>query len=532
MAVHGHDLWQLFALLAGVSVLLVLSSTVRIPYPILLVLGGLVLALVPGLPEFELPPELVLVAFLPPLLYSAAFFTSVRDLRANARPIGLLAIGLVGATTLGVAVVAHWAIDELTWPAAFVLGALVSPTDPVAATSIAHRLRVPRRLIVVIEGESLVNDATALVLFRTAVVAVLSGTFTLWEAGGRLLLTAAGGIAIGLAVGFVVRQVRRRLQNPPVEITIALLTGYLAYLPAEALGVSAVLAAVTVGLYMGWYTPELTDSETRLHGEAFWTILTFVMNAVLFTLIGLQIPRILDQLDGWSPSELVGAAFAVSAAVIVIRLAWVFPFTYLPRFLFPRLRARDPYPPWQIPLVLGWSGMRGAVSLAAALAIPLQTDAGAPFPGRELIVFLASSVILATLVVQGLTLPWLIRVVGLEDDGADDAREEALARIRAAEVALERLEQLVREGEILPDTAERLRGAYRFRASRFQERLDGEATAVEDRSQAYQRLRRELLRAEEDAVVALRRAGDISDAVMHRVLRDLALEDLRLDLAS
>jgi CPA1 family monovalent cation:H+ antiporter len=519
-------------LLVGVTALLVLASVVRIPYPILLVLGGLALAFVPGMPEFELPPELVLVAFLPPLLYSAAFFTSVRDLRANVRPIGLLSIGLVGTTTLGVAVVAHWAIDDLPWAAAFVLGAVVSPTDPIAATSIAHRLGVPRRLIVVIEGESLVNDATALVLYRTGVVAVLTGAFSLWEAGGRLVLSALGGIAIGLAVGFIVRTIRRRLRNAPVEITIALLTGYLAYLPAEALGVSAVLAAVTVGLYMGWYTPELTDSETRLHGEAFWTILTFVMNAALFTLIGLQIPLVLDQLDGWSPSELVGAALAVCAAVILIRLAWVFPFTYLPRFLSARLRARDPYPPWQIPLVLGWAGMRGAVSLAAALAIPLQTEAGAPFPGRDLIVFLASSVILATLVVQGLTLPWLIHAVGLEDDGADDAREEARARIQAAEVALARLEQLVEEGEIPADTAERLRGQYRFRTSRFQERLDGGETSIEDRSQAYQRLRRELLRAEEEAVVALRRAGAISDEVMHRVLRDLALEDLRLDIGA
>jgi monovalent cation/hydrogen antiporter len=529
---HGQELWQLFGLLVGVAVLLVLSTAVRMPYPILLVLGGLGLAFVPGLPEFDVPPELVLIAFLPPLLYSAAFFTSVRDLRANVRPIGLLAIGLVGATTLGVAVLAHWAIDDLTWPAAFVLGAVVSPTDPIAATSIAHRLGVPRRLIVVIEGESLVNDATALVLFRTAVVAVLTGAFSLWESGARLVLTAIGGIVIGLAVGFVVRQIRRRLSNPPVEITIALLTGYLAYLPAEALGVSAVLAAVTVGLYMGWYTPELTNSETRLHGEAFWTILTFVMNAALFTLIGLQIPLVLDKLEGWSTSELFGAAFLVCAAVILIRLAWVFPFTYLPRFLSARLRARDPYPPWQIPMVLGWAGMRGAVSLAAALAIPLQTDAGTPFPGRDLIVFLASSVILATLVVQGLTLPWLIRAVGLEDDGADAAREEAEARIRASEVALARLEQLVEEGEIPADTAERLRGQYRFRASRFQERLDGDETTVEDRSQAYQRLRRELLRAEEEAVVALRRAGVISDDVMRRVLRDLALEDLRLDVAS
>ena len=252
---HSHELWQLLGLLLGVGVLVVLAPVLRIPYPILLVLGGLALAFVPGLPEFELRPEVILLGFLPPLLYSSAFFTSVRDLRTNLRPVSLLAIGLVAATMAGVAVVAHWLVDDLTWPAAFVLGAIVSPTDPIAATSIGRRLGVPRRLITVIESESLLNDASALVFYRTAIVATVAGTFSLWEAGAQLVLNAVGGIAIGLGVGYVVRQVRKRLDDPPTEITVALLTAYLAYLPAEALGVSAVLAAVTVGLYMGWYTP-------------------------------------------------------------------------------------------------------------------------------------------------------------------------------------------------------------------------------------------------------------------------------------
>jgi monovalent cation/hydrogen antiporter len=329
-----------------------------------------------------------------------------------------------------------------------------------------------------------------------------------------------------------VRQVRKRLDDPPTEITVALLTAYLAYLPAEALGVSAVLAAVTVGLYMGWHTPELTNAETRLHGEAFWTILTFILNAALFVLVGLQIPHVLDQLDGWSTSELALSATGVCVAVILIRLAWVFPLAYVPRFLSKRIRARDPYPTWRIPLVLGWAGMRGGVSLAAALAIPLTTDAGAAFPGRDIIIFLASCVILTTLVLQGLTLPLLIKLVGLEDDGADAASEEAKARIRAAEMALSRLEQLVEAGEIPEDTAERIRGAYTFRADRFRERLDPERSEIEDRSQAFQQIRRELLRAEEEAVLELRRAGVISDDVMNRILRDLALEELRLDFGA
>jgi CPA1 family monovalent cation:H+ antiporter len=510
------------------AALLVLASFFRIPYPILLVLGGLALGFVPGLPDFELPPELVLIAFLPPLLYASAFFTSLRDLRANVRPITLLSVVLVAATMVGVAVVAHAVIDEITWPAAFVLGAVVSPTDPLAATTIARRLGVPRRLVTVIEGESLVNDATALVFYRTAVVATVTGAFSLWEAGARLVLNAVAGVAIGLAVGFAIRQIRRRIDHAPTEITLALLTGYLAYLPAEALGVSAVLAAVTSGIYLGWYTPELTTTQTRLQGESFWRILVFIMNAVLFTLVGLQLPQILDGLAGWSRSEVALAAIAVCATVVLIRLVLVFPFAYVPRFLSARIRARDPYPPWSIPFVLGWAGLRGAVSLAAALAIPLETDAGAPFPARELIIFLTFCVILFTLVVQGLSLPWIIERLGLEDDGLE-AEEDARARKRAAMAALERLDELEVEGWVREDTLERSRGLYRFRIDRFGERLGYGDGSIEERSEAYQRLRRDLLRAEEQAVVQMRREGEISDDVMNRVLRDIALEDARLD---
>jgi CPA1 family monovalent cation:H+ antiporter len=522
---HGTELMQLFGLLAAVGALLFLAPVARIPYPILMVLGGLVLSFVPGLPDFELPPELVLVAFLPPLLYLAAFFTSLRDLRANMKPIGFLAIGLVGATTVGVAAVAHWAVD-MPWPAAFVLGAVVSPTDPLAATSIARRLGVPRRVVTIIEGESLVNDATALVLYRVAVVATVTGAFSIWEAGGRLVVNAVAGIGIGLVVGYAVRQVRKRMNDPPSEIAVALLTGYLAYLPAEALGVSAVLAAVTVGIYLGWYTPELTNAETRLQGFAFWTILQFILNAALFTLVGLQLPIVLDGLDPWSTGEIVGAAVVVCATVAILRIAWVGVFAY--RRLLPGMRAKMPLP-FGPAAVISWAGMRGAVALAAALAIPLETDAGAPFPDRALIIFLAFTVILFTLVVQGLSLPVLIRGLGIEDDPSE-ANEEAKARKRAAQAALDRLAELAGEDWVPEDTAERLRGLYGFRIRRFGERFDeGADGSNEQRSLSYQRLRRELLDAERDAVLELRRSGVVSDDVMHRVLRDIALEDVRLD---
>jgi monovalent cation/hydrogen antiporter len=514
----------------AVAALLVVAPRLKVPYPILLVLGGLAVSFVPGLPRFELPPELVLVGVLPPLLYSAAFFTSLRDLRRNARPIGLLAIGLVIATTVGVAAVAHEFVSGLTWPAAFALGAIVSPTDPLAATSIARRLGVPRRLVAIVEGESLVNDGTGLVLYKVAVVAAVSGSFSLADAGLRLLLNVVGGIAVGLAIGYVVRRLRRVMHDSPSEITMALLTGYLAYIPAEALGVSGVLAAVTAGVYMGWYTPELTTAETRLQGDAFWTILVFLLNSLLFALVGLQLPSVLDGLAGRSTMSLLGDAAVVCAAVILIRIAWVFPLTYLPRALFRRIRERDPYPPWQFPAAISWIGMRGAVSLAAALALPLSTDSGAPFPGRDEIVFLTFSVILVTLVGQGLSLPLVIRALHLEEDGAA-AKEEAKARIRASEAALARLEALTDEDWVRADTAERMRGLYNFRRNRFAARFDSEDDGeIEGRSVDYQRLRRDLLNAERGELLRLRREGVINDDVMNRVQRDLDLEESRLDV--
>jgi Na+/H+ antiporter len=512
------------ALILAVATLLAIAPTLRIPYPILLVLGGLVIGIAPGMPEFELDPKLVFFGVLPPLLYGAAFFTSLRDLRTQARPIGLLAVGLVVATTVGVAVVAHAFVDDLSWPSAFVLGAIVSPTDPLAATAIARRFGIPRKLVTIVEGESLVNDGTGLVLYRVAVAAVLTGSFSAMYTGGLFVVVATGGIAVGLVVGWLVRQVRRRLDNPPAEITLSLLTGYIAFIPAELMGVSAVLAAVTAGVYLGWHTPELTTPQVRLQGVAVWEIVQYLLNALLFVLVGLQLPVVVDALGDFSGATLLGYAALVSLTVIVVRFAWVFAVLHAPKWIARRMSN------WRGAVFLSWAGMRGAVSLAAALALPLQTDTGAPFPGRDLILFLTFSVILVTLVGQGLSLPLVIRVLGIEDDGQDE-RQDAEARIRAAEAALARLEVLVGENWVREDTAERVRGAYNFRTNRFRARLDdGDDGAIESRSQDYQRLRRELLDAERAALVDLRRAGAISNEVWLRVGRDLDLEDQRLDI--
>jgi Na+/H+ antiporter len=529
MSFSSGDSLLLSGLLAAALLLIAISQFVRVPYPILLVLGGVGLAFVPHAPHVELSPDLVLVAVLPPLLYGGAFFTSLRELRASRRAIGLLAVGLVLLTMVAVAVVAHMAIPGLGWPGAFVLGALVSPTDPTAAAAIAERLGLPPRLVALIEGESLVNDGTALVAYRFAVAAVVTGSFSLFEASWQFVLNVVGGIAIGLAVGYVIRQLRRRIDNSPVEITIALLSGYFGYLPAQAAGVSGVLAAVTVGIYMGWHTPELTTAQTRLQGEAVWEIVFLLLNGLLFALVGLQLPSILDALSGESTWTLIGYAALVSAVVVGARIAWLAG-TYIVALLSPRMREDDPAPSWQAKAVIAWSGMRGAVSLAAALSLPLTTDAGTPFPDRDLIIFLTFGVILATLVGQGLTLPALIRAVRLEDDGIGE-QEEAQARIHAAQAAVDRLEELVDEEWVREDTAGRMRGLYVFRQERFRNRFDPEADgAADERSRDYQRLRRELLDAERRAVQDLRRQGRIGDDVMRRVVRDLDLEDARLEL--
>ena len=522
-----EDSLALLAIIAAVALLLIAAERTNIPYPILLVIGGLGLGFIPGIPDVQLPPDLVLIAVLPPLLYGAAFFTSLRDLRENAFAITLLAIGLVLCTMVIVAVVAHELIPGLGWGEAFVLGAVVSPTDPTAATAIAERLGLPRRLVALIEGESLVNDGTALVAYKFAVIAVVSGTFSFADAAGNFAVNVIGGIAVGLGVGFLVRQVRKRIRDPALAITISLMSGYFAYLPAVAIGVSGVLAAVTIGIYMGWYTPELTTWQTRLQGLAVWEITFFMLNALLFALIGLQLPVIVDALSGYSAARLVGYAAEVSLAVIAARFLWVIPGTYVTAWM--RRRKRPIQNPGRASLIMGWAGMRGAVSLAAALALPLTTDAGGAFPNRELIIFLTFGVILTSLVVQGLSFPALLKLIGLEDEGRSE-KEENKARIYATEAALARLEELADEDWVRDDTLERVRGMFNFRRERFRSRFDPESDGdLESRSLDYQRLLREVLVAERRAVFDLRREQRIDDVVMRRVIRDLDLEEARLD---
>jgi Na+/H+ antiporter len=542
------EIEAILVLLAAVAALATLANRIKVPYPILLVLGGLVLGfvseLVPGLPQVTLEPKVVFLLFLPPLLYVSAIFTSWRDFRANLRPISLLAVGLVLMTTCVVAAVAHWAVG-LPWAAAFVLGAIVSPTDAIAATAVAQRLGVPRRIVTILEGESLVNDATGIVAYRIATAAVVTGAFSLWEAGLQFVVGAAGGIAVGLAVGWFVIWARRHVsEEPNVQNTISLLTPFAAYLPAEELPpylwhellglpgelhLSGVLAVVAAGLYLGRRGPYVISPEARLQGYAFWELVTFLLNGLIFALIGLQLPGIIERLSEFPVTALVFYGGLISLTVILVRFAWVFPATYVPRWVSPSLRERDPSPSPRAVTVIAWTGMRGVISLAAALALPLTTETGAPFPGRDRILFLTFCVILATLVVQGLSLPALIRGLGLEDDGSQD-REEVIGRIEVAQAALARIEELVEEEWVREDTAERVRGLYNYRRTRFSARFDGDEDGVEERSVAYQRLMRELLRAQRKELIRLRNEGEIGDEAMHRIERDLDLEESRLEL--
>ena len=382
----------------------------------------------------------------------------------------------------------------------------------------------------VVEGENLTNDWTALVLYRVAVAAVVSGSFSLAEASLQFVLSGVGGLLVGLAVGRVIREVRRRLNDPPIEITISILSGYAAYLPAEELGLSGVIAAVTVGIYMGWHTPELTSAVMRIQTTAVWEILMFLLNAILFLLVGLQLPTVLDNLTGHTTGELVLWGVLVSAVVIAVRLLWQFTVVYLIRAVDRRAVQRERRSTVSQRVVVGWAGMRGAVSLAAALALPQEIDAGAPFPERNLLIFLAFAVIVATLVGQGLTLGPLIARLGFQDDERE-REEELQARLETAAAALSRIDELSGEDWVRDDTAERVSGIFRYRQRRFGAQADGagDGEQYEERTDAYRRLMYELFDAQREALLALRNRRVIGDEVRRRIERELDLEESRIE---
>jgi CPA1 family monovalent cation:H+ antiporter len=518
----------LFVSAAGLNAL---ANWLDVPYPIPLVVGGLVLGLLPGIPDIQLNPDLVLLVFLPPLLYASAFFADLRALRSDARVISLTAIGLVLATAAAVALIGHELIG-LPWAIAFALGAIVSPTDPAAATAIMRRVGAPRRMVNVLEGESLFNDATALVAYKVAVAAAVGGSVSGWHTVLEFFRDAGGGIAIGLAVGWLIGEVRKRVSDINTELTISLFSAYGAFVPADQLGVSGVLAVVSCGVYLGFRAPEISSPESRMLADGLWSTLTFLLNAALFILIGLQLPVIVGGLSGRPAGEVIGYATAVCATVIAVRFLWNFIVTWLVRTIDRRASQLARRASWRNRVVGSWSGMRGAVSLAAALALPLHTDAGDPLPGRELIQFITFALILVTVLGQGLTLPWLIRRLGVVEDGSEEEREELRARLVIARAALDRVAELETEDWTRDGTVERVRRLYEFRQRRFKIRagkLEDE-DGMEEGSLLYQRMMHEIYTAQRQALVGLRNSRQISSEVMRRVEHELDLEESRLEV--
>ena len=498
------------------------ARRIGVAYPILLLLGGLVLGFLPGLPDIELDPNLVFLLLLPPILFGAGYSTPIRDFKANARPIALLAIGLVLFTTIVVGLVAQVAIPGLPAAAAFTLGAIVAPPDAVAATAVFRRLGVPPRVVTILEGESLVNDATAITLYGIAINAALYGTFSAAAASVSFVFIGVGGIVVGLVVGLIVTEAWRRTNDPTLEIMVSLLAPFAAYLPAEALHVSGVLATVVAGLIAGRRAARTLSPSARLMGTGVWNIVIYTINGFAFLLIGLQLPAIARQLTAYTGGELATWAIVISATVILARILWVFPATYLPRTLSAKVRARDPSPPPEAVFVIAWAGMRGAVSLAAALALPIDPM----FPDRDLVIFLTFCVILATLVGQGLTLPYVVRRLGVMAVSGPNA-EETRARLAATEAALGRLADLENQYPTHKPLIENLRTRYEHEASHSGPEGEGPRDEEELELLEHKEIRDAVLEAQRDAVIALRDDGIIGDEVLAEIQRDLDLEALR-----
>jgi Na+/H+ antiporter len=515
----------LLAVLAGTALL---ARRFSVAPAILLLLTGIALAFVPGMPSIELPPELVLLVVLPPLIYSASVAMSWREFKFNLRPIILLAVGCVIFTAFAVATATHYLIG-LPWTVGFLLGAIVAPPDVVAPLAIARKLGMPRRILVVLEGEGLANDATALILYRFAVVAITTGMFLLPEAMGAFGAIVVAELLFGAAVGWLSLRMRHRARDPQVEITLSLITPYLAFWIPHHFGGSGVIATVACGLYMSWNGPLLISSATRLQGIFFWDLVIYLIEGLLFLLTGFQMRLLFEKSKAFPLDEILFATALVTVIVIVARFAWVYPAIYLPRLLNPRLRARDPIPPWRNTFVIAFTGVRGAVSLAAALALPFALPNGDAFPHRDLILFVSFGVIFITLVGLGSGLPLLVRWLGLAQAGREEhiAEHEAeiAARREALDAALRSLDAITNDRELTDEVVKLLRARHETRANQLPDSLDPDRHDVSATGTA---LTRELIATERKFIHALLRDGKITDETRRRIERDLDLEEASL----
>ncbi|MES2374237.1 MAG: Na+/H+ antiporter [Bacteroidota bacterium] len=528
-------------LLAVLISLSALGERVKIPQPILLVVAGLVIGFIPFLPDLELDPDIIFLIFLPPLLFDAAAQTSWHDFKADIRPISALAVSLVFFTIGAVAVTAHYLIPHFGWPLAFLLGAIISPTDAVAASSIIKGLNLHRRVMTIIEGESLVNDASALIAYRHALTAVLTGNFIFWEVGLQFLTVASGGILVGIAVGYILVFVHKQITNNAlVETGMSLLTPYLAYIAAEEIHVSGILSVVTAGLIISWRSPEIFTYQTRMRTRVIWDTIVFMLNGFVFILIGLQLPGILRQVVNYSTKELIGYGVVISVVTIMVRILWVFAGAYVTKMFRPKKIDEETTPaeaepiPWKNILIIAWTGTRGVLSLATALALPLVLRTGKAFPQRHMILFLAFVVIFVTLVVQGLSLPWLIRVLNIKPD-TNESKEQKELQLHILQSTIHFIDKDL-PVRLDHDAREQLKHKYNARADklskeiRIHKRNENKdnpipvevVTPILNAQIEIGKFQRELL-------IKIHKEGAYSDVAIKEVQRDMDIDDLKLN---
>lgn len=524
------NLLVILSLFFIISMLTMLSHRLRISYPILLVVGGLLISLIPGIPNISIGPDLVFLIFLPPLLYAAAWNTSWKDFWGMKRPISLLSFGLVIFTSLIVALVSHAIIPDFPIAYGFLLGGIISPPDAVAATSVLQGLKIPKRVVTILEGESLVNDASSLIVFRFALAAIVTGQFSFWEASKSFFLVASMGIIIGLAIGHIMYFIHRFLPTTPsIDAGITLISPYIMYITAEHFHFSGVLSVVVGGLFLSYRSQEIFNYESRLPLYAIWETLIFLLNGFVFILIGLQLPTIIKRLEGYSIGESILYAIIISLLTIIIRIIWVYPGAYLPRILFKSIRDTEPRPTWQTVFLVAWSGMRGVVSLASALAIPLTLNGNA-FPHRNLILFITFIVILFTLVVQGLSLKPLIRILNIQVNEKESQTLQAQSlRIHLAESVLAHIDTNYGD-DVNHEAYKRVRDRYARMIEVARKKLDQDEDIEEGGAflPRYRQMLIELVEVRRRELNRVRHSGDYDEELIREREWELDLEEARL----
>jgi len=518
-------------LLFGVAFIGVLSNKYKFPFPIALVLSGLVISLIPGLPNISLSPNIVFIVFLPPLLYGAAWNTSWHEFKTYYRSISLAAVGLVLLTTTVVAIVAHYIIPDISWPLCFLIGAIVSPPDAIATTTVTKGLGLDPRLIAILEGESLINDASGLIAYKYALAAIMAGNFVLWQAGLNFVWVVLAGVAVGLAVGYLMYLIHKYfIGEPIIETTLTLLTPFASYMLAELFHLSGVLAVVTTGLYLSFRSGEIFTNESRIMAYSVWQVIIYILNGLIFILIGLQLRNVMEGIRDYSIKELVLYGLAISAVVIIVRFIWVIPGSLIP-YMSKRINAKRRFNPRNL-IIFGWSGMRGVVSMAAALSIPLVLPGGETFPHRNLIIYITFCVILTTLLLLGFTIPWVIKRLKIEPYSI--AAEEYDIRTNVVSNAIQYIEKNLSgvNGEMLNN----IKSKYEVKFNRLQ-RTDlpsnyfgEEVHDVGNIFNAYSKLQIDLIGVERKTLKKLHLSGESSEEIIRKIEKELDLEEIRLQL--